>query len=468
MSLKELAEDIYAKLPAPLQSLAIGIEGFRINRRRYGKSFRSSLEQACDRQHLKGKELEQYQGRQLERHLENALNCPFWKAKFGIHGVNPKGSDPFAELAKLPILGKEEVKANSDGIRNQAISPRALIPTHTSGSTGSGLKFWQTPEAETETWATWWRYRANLGIAMSEKCGYFGGRSVVRPSQSTPPYWKNNRFSHQLLLSAYHLKSTTAVDYVKALRRYDPEWLHGYPSFINLLAIYCEELSISSLMPKIRLVTTGAENLLASQKSRIEKTFETRVYQHYGQAEAIANFSQDKNSEYKVDEDYSMVEFIPIEGLQGQNRIIGTNWTNPAFPLFRYDSGDIATVKPPTPNSWRIIDHVDGRQEDYLTLPNGAKIGRLDHIFKDIEEIKEAQFQQENTSEVDLLLVPNRAYNDQAEKRLKQEISKRIGTQIIVNLKQVDSIKKTKSGKLRFVISKIDAQNSNVNRSALS
>ena len=37
-----------------------------------------------------------------------------------------------------------------------------LIPSATSGTTGSGLKFLQTVTMENAQWAVWWRYRYRL------------------------------------------------------------------------------------------------------------------------------------------------------------------------------------------------------------------------------------------------------------------------------------------------------------------
>lgn len=144
----------------------------------------------------------------------------------------------------------------------------------------------------------------------------------------------------------------------------------------------------------------------------------------------------------------------------GQYKIIGTNFTNPAFPLVRYDTGDLATVddrRPPCACGYggRIVELIDGREEDFVILADGSRIGRMDHIFKDMIDIKEAQIKQAVVGQIEVLVVPGRRYNDATERKLRAEFANRIGDRAEITLRLVDEIERTGNGKLRFVISTI-------------
>ena len=93
----------------------------------------------------------------------------------------------------------------------------------------------------------------------------------------------------------------------------------------------------------IKYVTIGSENLYDHQKDLILKAFNTIAYQHYGLTEGVANISQKKDGNLYVDEDFSVVEFIPKSELSYS--IIGTSLSNWAMPLIRYDTGDQAVIK---------------------------------------------------------------------------------------------------------------------------
>ena len=158
-----------------------------------------------------------------------------------------------------------------------------------------------------------------------------------------------------------------------------------------------------------------------------------------------------------MDEDFSLVEFEEMDNAPGRYRIIGTNWVNPAFPLFRYDTGDVATLDSEATCTCgqigRIVSQIDGRIEDYLVLPNGAKIGRLDHIFKDCVNIREAQIRQARDGRITFRIVKGDKYRDADERLLENEVKKRLGADVNFNIKYCDEIAKTASGKLRLVVS---------------
>jgi phenylacetate-CoA ligase len=447
-------ESLYLRLPITCQNWAIGFEGRRVQWRRYGRGYAESAAAVSHRETCSFTELARYRADRLAAHLEAAWHTPFWRERFARFGVDPRVSDPFSALSRLPPLTKEEVKADAGALRNPAIKLSELLSVHTSGTTGSGLVFVQTRAMERVTWATWWRYRGWHGISQNDWCAYFGGRSVVPLSQRRPPYWRWNHPGRQLLFSGYHLSSSTAQDYIKALCESNIEWIHGYPSVLALLAAFAIEQGLS--LPRVRIITVGAENLLSSQKSVITAAFHAPVLQHYGQAEGVANISQCPAGHMHVDEDYAGVEFLPVESVPGSYRIVGTNWHNPAFPLLRYDTGDIATIEHNDICSCgrlgRVIRTIDGRQEDYVVLPNGARIGRMDHVFKDMVNIREAQIVQRQGGEIVVRVVRGDRYEAADERRLADELQKRLGTDIAISIQPVESIERTKSGKLRLVV----------------
>jgi phenylacetate-CoA ligase len=450
-------EAVYGHLPITLQSLACSLEGWRLNRRRYNEEYRAISQSICERSAQTADVLEDLQKTRLRDHLYAGTHCPFWKIQFDRHAIDVDGVNSWEELYKLPILTKAEVQAESSRIRNQAFGVQDLISCHTSGTTGAGLVFWELAAAEKERWAVWWRYRQWHGISQDMWCGYFGGRSVVPLHQSEPPYWRLNYPGRQILFSGYHLSPATAEEYLSALDRYSPPWLHGYPSLLSLLASYLIERGKPLKNPP-RIVTTGAENLLPQQRDLMVKAFGCPVRQHYGQAESVANISECPNGHLHIDEDFSFVELFPLDSHPGVFRVIGTNWSNPAFPLFRYDTGDLVRCSGEASScsmTGRMVDSIDGRKEDYVVLPNGARLGRLDHIFKDLTRIREAQIYQPEREMIIFKIVKGEGYGPEMERRLLDEAHKRLGREVAIKLEYVSSLERSRTGKLRFVVSEV-------------
>jgi phenylacetate-CoA ligase len=354
----------------------------------------------------------------------------------------------------LPILDKPAAQAGARQIARPDVRRAEIVST--SGTTGTGLRFPLTQKAVRHQWATWWRFRRWHGIGRDEWCGYFGGRPVVALARRRAPFWRLNVPGRQLLFSGYHLSAETWAAYVGELNRWRLPWLHGYPSLLALLAGFMVEHR-QSVSYTVRWITTSAENLLSSQADIIERAFGVRPRQHYGMAEGVANASECPQGRLHVDEDFAFVEFIRVGDGTGC-RIVGTNVTNSAFPLIRYDVGDIAQLSGQECDCGRpgrIIDAIDGRREDYVMLPSGALVGRLDHVFKGHERVREAQIYQPDLTRVVLRVVNTSDFTMRDERALVRSARTWLGDGLRIELEYLDALPRTAAGKLRFVLSDI-------------
>lgn len=421
------------------------IKGYLIKRRRFNRSFFRELDKFEKRQYNCSEELFEF--------LLFCRNVPFY--------YNIITDDLIANLTKdnvydkirlLPIISKVEVKKRISSLCTDNKEP--IISMHTSGTTGSGMIFPYSLEMENKQWAVWWRYRKGLGIQFNTWCGWFGGRTIIPSSYTGTQYWRINRPCSQVMYSAYHLTKSTVCYYHQDIKKRKLSWLHGYPSTLSLLASLINERTLEPIYT-VKWITTGAENLLAHHINIIHKAFpNAMVRTHYGLAEGVANFSQDIDGIWHIDDDFCYVEFIPIDKNDPSVcKIVGTGYSNKAFPLIRYDTGDLARI------NWidgkpEIVE-IFGRQEDYIELPNGSKLGRLDHIFKDCINIKEAQIHQIRKNLVELRIVKDVHYTDKDEALLIREASERFGKDVELKISYCKQIERTKAGKVKFVVSEI-------------
>ena len=335
-------EQLYLQLPVPLQHVACSLVGLHTEWTRYGRQFRRLVAEAADRTFWSQEQMVALRDARLRAFVRHAVRTtPFYQRALSAAGLAPEEIGSLDDLAVFPILTKEQVQDSGPELISTAIPRRERRVIHTSGTTGGGLRFATVSRALQEQRAIWWRYRNWHGIDKHTWCAYFMGRSVVPAPQRDPPFWRYNVPGRQLMFSAYHMSPMTLAAYVQELRRRRPPWLHGFPSLLSLLANYLLENHVD-LGYLIRWVTTGAENLLPQQAVAIERAFGVRPRQHYGMAEAVANISECEQGSLHVDEDFAAVEFIPVGG--NQFRVVGTNFTNPATPLIRYDLLDLVTI----------------------------------------------------------------------------------------------------------------------------
>jgi phenylacetate-CoA ligase len=246
------------------------------------------------------------------------------------------------------------------------------------------------------------------------------------------------------------------ASYAAELQRRRLPWLHGYPSAIAILAAHILDSGFE-LGYRIQWVTVAAENLLPHQAEVIEQAFGVAPRQHYGMAEAAANISQCEFGTLHVDEDFSTVEFV--ENVDGPgHRIVGTNFTNFATPLLRYDVQDLVSLTDnpcPCARPGRVVSSLDGRAEDYVFTRDGTRVGPMNHIFKDMVNVREAQIYQPDLARISLRVVRRPDYGKSDEDALLRETHRRVGEDTTVEIDYVDSLPRSSSGKLRVVVSEV-------------
>jgi phenylacetate-CoA ligase len=438
-------EKIYDNSPVVIQNLFCSVKGFLICRRRFNRNFYKYL------QKFEKKEYDPVQS--LKSFLYAVSETPFYKKSFSEYGFNINAEDIYAELKKLPVINKEIVKKDVKLFFNPKCKAKT-IEIKTSGSTGSGLTLLYTIEMENKQWAVNWRYRRLNGIEMDWWCGWFGGRKIISLKNKIPPFWRINKPGKQVMFSAYHLGGNTVESYYNEINKRQLKWLHGYPSQISLLASLIYENNLPPLLC-VKNITLSSETLLENQKDILKRIFpNARISQHYGLTEGVASIYQNAQDELIINNDYCYIEFIPIESNENLYKIVGTGFSNEAFPLIRYDTGDIAEFVVSADGGKKLVG-IDGRIEDFIILPNGVKLGRLCHTFINITVIKEVQIHQRDLYHIDFNIVKGKGYTAEDEKKLMKEVRERIDDSVFIAINYVDTIPRTKTGKLRLVVSDI-------------
>ncbi|MEG2263175.1 MAG: hypothetical protein RSC68_02250 [Acinetobacter sp.] len=441
---------IYNRLPVWGQNLACHMEGKKIAHDRYGKAFWNSLSEYESHKEWSYEQRCDFRDAKLRKMIHHCYDTvPYYTKLLNEGGINPDSIKTLDDLKVLPILTKQIVNADPDAFLSTDIPKNRMVTAHTSGTTGSGFVFKTTQQAICEQWAVWWRYRRAIGIEFGTRSANFGSRLVVPAAQSKTPFWRYNQPCNQIYFSAFHEKPCNLKYYVDEIVNSGVPWLHGYPSLLTPLGEYILANGID-LKGQVRFVTTGAENLLENQRRILSQAFGVVPYQHYGLSEGVANFSENSQHTITVEEDFSAVEFIPFGSTY---RVIGTGLNNEAMPLLRWDTKD-TVIFCESATEGRQITSIDGRIEDYVVLPNGTQIGKLDHVFKDTVHLMEVQIHQNKDYSITVYATTDGTDVTDDIHLAQKTFDESFGVPIPIQFKIVDSISKP-AGKLRFVVSEI-------------
>jgi phenylacetate-CoA ligase len=104
----------------------------------------------------------------------------------------------------------------------------------------------------------------------------------------------------------------------------------------------------------------------------------------------------------------------------------------------------------------RIVKSIDGRKEDYIILKDGTIHGRTAFIFKYMVNIREAQIYQHEPGKITIRIVKGEHYTNTDEKFLIEKLHERFNSNLDFDIQYVPELTRTRTGKLRFVISDID------------
>ncbi len=451
----------YHSLPIPAQNLACAWAGYRRHRTRFTPHFHRSL---ADWEQSREASEDALRARQWER-----LRCLVERARAHTsfyRDLPPPSSHPEPReaientLAAIAPLEKAQYRENPKSFLASDIPRHRLCTGKTSGTTGTPLPLWYTSDNLAEEYATVWRMRRSAGAALSDPYLTFGGRIIVPFRQTAPPFCRINRYSHQTLFSLYHMTPENLPHYVESIHQAPARYAEGYPSSLYLVAQALLDAGRPLPAGRMAAVFTSSESLLAFHRDTIERGFGAPVRDRYGTSEFVVSMTACELENLHVDAEFCVVEVEATEETDAYIRgpILVTGLANDATCFLRYRIGDTATrlkAQCPCGRPGEAYSEIDGRTDDYVVTPDGRRIGRLDHIFKDQLDIAEAQIIQDDERAATFLIVPRPGYGDASRRGLMKEIRARLGGEIEVDIRLVERIERGPGGKFRAVVSRV-------------
>ena len=450
-------------LPIPLQNWLVGIYSEKIERERGGREYEEILHFLNTTEAWTLEQINSYKEEYTYRIIDQAYNhCPYYRKKYNEAGVTPSSFTCIDDLQKFPILTKEEIRVNMDGMIADNIKKKEVVHYHTSGTSGKSLDFYNTKYNLRYYWAVVARNRMRFGIEEGCRNLNFTGKLVVPINQVKPPYWRFKKAQNQYMLPMQHITKEKISSMVDFINNEDFVISVGYPSIVYSFALLADELGLKiNKVP--RFFFSGAEKVYDYQKEEIGKVFPgMEIVEHYGFSENAGAASKCIQGVYHEDFEFGHLELKDSvkNGDLETGILLSTGFHNFAMPFIRYEVGDTVTFDNRTCGcglKTKIISEINGRNEDFIITPEGAHIMRFDYIFKDTHDIREAQVVQRQLGEIVIRVVRRNDFDKlSTEKMLTDEVHKMISPSINVKFEYVDEIERTKAGKFKAVVSELN------------
>jgi len=396
----------------------------------------------------------QYQQKVADQEMANYLNfikdnCSFYAPYIG-NSCN---------IDRLPIIDKTFVTEHY----SELLLDKPFLIGKSSGTTGQPIKVPYSKNVYQKEYAFWWYHRSFGGVHRGDRIATFAGHKITDIKSDSPPFWVLNSAENQTFFSSYHLSKKNMSHYINALNKFQPVFIHGYPSSLYYIARHILEENIE-LYFKPKMIVTSSETTLDFQRKTIEKAFDCKVFVWYGNAELCGHITECDYGKLHIQPYHSFVRVLREDKTKAKpgetGTIVATNFSNYAFALINYDIKDTVKISEKQnctcDKGGIVLDYILGRIEDQIITPEGRFVGRLSQLFKDAKYVKNGQIVQNDTNRVIIRIEKENGYTGKIEKVILLEARARLGHAIDIQFQYVKEIEKEPNGKFKFVVQNID------------
>lgn len=276
--------------------------------------------------------------------------------------------------SEFPVMNKIKLIENKDACTAKCGFDLPLHISSTSGSTGTPFSVAQNYTKRMRTIADL-KVFGELADYPSHECMVFYRALVKKNAISKDQQNKENIFYVDCSdLSEYGLENM-----VQALLKIKPRTILSCASVIVELAKYIKIYHNKIEKSYIESIIIGGEVIAEKERKYIEEVFECKVYKRYSDMElGILGQDQGDGKNYILNYGSYYFECLKIDSDKiaddGEvGRIVITDLFNYAFPMIRYDTGDLGIMKYLDTGFPQLVT-IYGRRYDSVYDTNGKMI----------------------------------------------------------------------------------------------
>lgn len=437
---------------------------YPIMEKRRGNHIRQYLGELCQSQKKPAAELKKEQAEKLKALLLFSVqNVEAYKGL--AYRIPEIEKDPVSALRTFPILEKCVFKADSESYLADGVNNSSLISNTTGGSSGEPTHFYIDRVTVEHFEAARWRGLSWSGISPgSRSVMIWGNPFELSKAQEKNYYRKEKYMKNRIMIPAYALKPHAMKEYVKRIEKYRPEYFYGYASALAVFArlMLAQNLKLSF---KPKAVVSTSESLFPFQRELIERAFSCAVINEYGARDGGILAYECPQGRLHISCENAYVEVVdqktgePVAAGQ-PGLILVTDLNNYSMPRLRYVLGDTVSLSDEICScgvNLPVMSSVEGREDDTFVTVDGAFVHGVafNNIIKRSLNVTKFQIVQLSPENAELFLVTGGGTEPEGLSDIMKDIQALLpGTE--VNIKYVDDIPVTGSGKYRYAIRSFD------------
>ncbi len=406
--------------------------------------------------------------------LHAFAHVPYYRELFERAGLEPTEVRTIADLARLPVTTKADLRANFPARTIAANLPaRRRRPMLTSGSTGMPFAFF-ADAAATDVWlasflffrewagAPLWDLRIHIAGSphLYERGGRLQSRGALPPTAESKILRRVLLGERVVRLAAVTLTLDRFLTCIRGIGRDRRYFLFTFPSRAADLAVQLLE-SNTELPSHPTVIISYAEDLTPTRAAQIQQAFHCPVVNHYSSLEVLhmAQSCPDNPHVLHVNSERAILRIVRQDGspakLGERGRLIVTNLANYVMPFINYELGDWAVAGPPCScgRGFPTLLSLEGREQETIRTPGGKNVstGSLEEFlvfgWGILPYISEYQVVQTARDALVLRIVPTADFTQAVSKRLATELADWLDPGMSVLVELVERIEPEASGK---------------------
>lgn len=421
---------------------------------------RKQLEQS---QYWPEERLRELQLTRLRRLLARAGSAvPYFRELFTELGFDPQRDvQSLADLARLPLMDKAIIRANTAALK--ADDAVGLARFNTGGSSGEPLIFHIGRERVSHDVAAKWRATRWWNVDIGDPEIVVWGSPIELKAQDRVRALRDRLLRTQLL-PAFEMSEKKLDGFVARIRAHRPRMLFGYPSALSHIARHARDKGQRMDDLGIRVAFVTSERLYDEQRAQISATFGCPVANGYGGRDAGFIAHQCPAGGMHITAEDIIVEILDAEGRpvpRGESgEIVVTHLATGDFPFIRYRTGDIGVLGKAPCSCGRglpLLQEIQGRSTDFLVAQDGTVMHGLAlvYILRDLPQVQAFKIMQESLDLTCVQVVLEQPLDGALRSLIERGFRARLGAGVTIDIEQVAAIAPEKSGKFRYVASKV-------------
>ena len=417
-------------------------------------------------QYFSEEEVREIQFRMLRELIVHAYEkTEHYKSKFDEAGIRPDDIRSFEDYASVPILEKDEVR----DFGGQMIAPdeEKYVQMLTSGSTGKPLRAWR--DRESQAWKRASNARSNrwTGYELGERIYQLYGdpEKEMRGMRKFRSIFRRKVLRRVEILDLLLLSEESMRAFAEKMRRKPPSIIWGHAHALYSFAKFLEKSGIDDIRPKG--IYSAGMVLHEREREQVEKVFGMKMQDRYGCEElGMLACECKEHMGLHINSDVHYVEVLRKDGSHvapGESgQIIVTDLRNKVMPFLRYRLEDVVVLSDKRCSCGRtqpLIQHIEGRVADFLLRPDGKLVSGIslsDHFAGHIPGVAQMQMVQEELDLLTLRIVRVDGFNEGSISRISELVEEFFGKEMRYECDYVEDIPKTRSGKFRFAVCKVE------------